>query len=123
MQYAGIIGIEGLEGWTPINPTEDAMNIFETGCDSELAKLLSTMMLRCRFNEQRHPVIIICELNDHDAELLEGLDPVIAATLVLRNSDKIAVCKRQVQNWKLLQRCCPQYQGETTGAEVDVYNF
>jgi len=123
MQYLGIIGIEGLEGWIQIDPALDAMQAFEEGTSSELAKLIGTMMMRCRFNEHRHPVLLVCELNDHDAELLDDLDPVIAATLVLRNSDKIAICQNQKSNWELLKRICPQYQGEVTGAQVDVYNF
>ena len=66
--------------------------------------------MRCRFNEQRHPVVYRVLLSDDDAEMVQDLvdarDYINALEVIKHNSQEIQLARGQGANlerrWKMI---------------------
>jgi hypothetical protein len=123
--YFGIADCHGIESFTKENIDHTYLDqldrIHDLGLADETAPTrksvmkeyngqLSMMMMRCRFNEQRHPVVYRALLTDDDAEmvqdLVDGGDYINALEVIKHNSQEIQLARGQGANlerrWKMI---------------------
>lgn len=115
--YFGIADCHGVESFNKENIDHDYLNqldrIHDLGLADETAPTrksvmkeyngqLSMMVMRCRFNEQRHPVVYRVLLTDDDAEMVQDLvdagDYINALEVIKHNSQEIQLARGQGAN-------------------------
>lgn len=115
--YFGIADCHGVESFNKENIDHDYLNqldrIHDLGLADETAPTrksvmkeyngqLSMMVMRCRFNEQRHPVVYRVLLTDDDAEMVQDLvdagDYINALEVIKHNSQEIQLARGQGGN-------------------------
>lgn len=115
--YFGIADCHGVESFNKENIDHDYLNqldrIHDLGLADETAPTrksvmkeyngqLSMMVMRCRFNEQRHPVVYRVLLTDDDAEMVQDLvdagDYINALDVIKHNSQEIQLARGQGGN-------------------------
>jgi hypothetical protein len=124
--YFGIADCHGIESFNKETIDQDYLSqldrIHDLGLADETAPTrqsvtkeyngqLSMMMLRCRFNEQRHPVVYRVLLSDRDADmvqdLIDGGDYINALEVVKNNSHEIQLARGQGANLEKRWRMIP----------------
>lgn len=123
--YFGIADCHGIESFIKENIDHDYLNkldrIHDLGLADETAPTrtsvmkeyngqLGMMQMRCRFNEQRHPVVYRVLLTDTDAEMVQDLldagDYINALEVVKHNSQEVQLARGQGANlekrWKMI---------------------
>jgi hypothetical protein len=124
--YFGIADCHGIESFNKETIDQDYLNqldrIHDLGLADETAPTrksvtqayngqLSMMMMRCRFNEQRHPVVYRVLLADDDAEMVQDLvdsgDYINALEVVKNNSQEVQLARGQGANLEKRWRMIP----------------
>jgi hypothetical protein len=123
--YFGIADCHGIESFNKENIDHTYLDqldrIHDLGLADETAPTrksvmkeyngqLSMMIMRCRFNEQRHPVVYRVLLSDDDAEMVQDLvdagDYINALEVIKHNSQEIQLARGQGANlerrWKMI---------------------
>lgn len=113
----GIIDIHGAESVIEFDSTNEIMEAFETGkLPGRTSEILKMLELRRRFNGHRHPIVYACKISEEDGQAAQEIcemDPILAAKLLMRNSDKFGIVGKG--DWELLQRLQPEFMGELSG--------
>lgn len=117
MQYVGCIDLKGLDGFARADPIDDVMLAWQGNEPHDTAKtILAMMALRARYNGHRHPILFVAELDVEIGEIIEQGDRGIeAAVMVLRGATKLALAKNGKEDWEILKKLVPEYQGKYSG--------
>jgi hypothetical protein len=124
--YFGIADCHGIESFNKETIDQEYLNqldrIHDLGLADETAPTrksvtqeyngqLNMMMMRCRFNEQRHPVVYRVLLADDDAEMVQDLvdsgDYINALKVVKNNSQEVQLARGQGANLEKRWRMIP----------------